>query len=63
VEKRMGGRKVLVPTPLLVDGLIRKVGRGKLITVKQIRGKLAKDFKADSSCPMTIGIFLSSYLL
>lgn len=57
-EKRMGGRRILVPTPLLVDKLIRKVRKGKLITVNQIRKTLAKDFKADSSCPMTVGIFL-----
>lgn len=57
-EKRMGGRRVLVPTPFLVDGLMRKVRKGNLVTVKQIRDKLAKDFKADSSCPLTIGIFL-----
>jgi len=57
-EKRMGGRKILVPTPLLVDGQIRKVKKGKLVTVNQIREKLAKDFKAESTCPMTLGIFL-----
>jgi hypothetical protein len=57
-EKRFGGRKVLVPTPLLVDGLIGKIKRGKLITVKRIREQLAKDFKADSTCPLTTGIFL-----
>ena len=57
-EKRFGGRRVLVPTPLLVDELIRKVRKGKLITVKQIREKLAKDFKADATCPLTTGIFL-----
>ena len=57
-EKRMGGRKVLVPTPLLVDVEIRKVKKGKLVTVNQIREKLAKDFKAESTCPMTTGIFL-----
>ena len=57
-EKRMGGKRVLVPTPLLVDRLIRKVRKGKLITVNQIRESLAIDFKADSSCPMTVGIFL-----
>ena len=57
-ERRMGGRKVLVPTPLLVDGQIRKVKKGKLVTVNQIRKKLAKDFKAESTCPMTLGIFL-----
>jgi len=57
-EKRFGGRRVLVPTPLLVDGLIRKVRKGKLVTVQQIREQLAKDFKADSTCPLTTGIFI-----
>jgi hypothetical protein len=57
-EKRFGGRRVLVPTPLLVDALIRKVRKRKLITVKQIREQLAKDFKADSTCPLTTGIFI-----
>jgi len=57
-EKRFGGRRVLVPTPLLVDALIRKVGKRKLITIKQIREQLAKDFKADSTCPLTTGIFI-----
>jgi len=47
-----------VPTPLLVDGLIRKVPKGKLITVNQIRQRLAKEFKADATCPLTTGIFL-----
>jgi len=57
-EKSFGGRRVLVPTPLLVDKQIRKVRKGKLITVKQIRDKLAKDFKAEVTCPLTTGIFL-----
>jgi len=57
-EKRLGGRRVLVPTPLLVDALIRKVGKRKLVTIKQIREQLAKDFKADSTCPLTTGIFI-----
>lgn len=57
-EKRFGGRRVLVPTPLLVDALMRKVRKRKLITVKQIRDRLAKDFKADSTCPLTTGIFI-----
>ena len=57
-EKRFGGRRVLVPTPLLVDGLMRKVPKGKLITVKQIRERLAADYKAESTCPLTTGIFI-----
>lgn len=57
-EKRFGGRRVLVATPLLVDGLIQKVEEGKLVTVGQIRKRLAKDFEADSTCPLTTGIFV-----
>ncbi len=56
--KAMGGRRVLVPTPLMVDGLVRNVPRRKLITVGQLRQRLAKSFQADSTCPMTMGIFL-----
>jgi hypothetical protein len=57
-EKRFGGRRVLVPTPLLIDGVIRKVPERKLVTVNQIRERLAKDFKADSTCPVTTGILM-----
>ena len=57
-QRRMGGRKVLVPTPLMADEVIRTVRKGKLITTNQIRQILAKQFKADSTCPMTLGIFL-----
>jgi hypothetical protein len=57
-EKRFGGRRVLIATPLLVDELIRKIQRGKLITMKQIRERLAEDFKAESTCPLATGIFL-----
>ena len=52
------GRRVLVATPLLVDGLIRKVEKGKLVTVRQLRERLARDFGADSTCPLTTGIFI-----
>ncbi len=57
-QRRMGGRKVLVPTPLMADEVIRRVRKGKLITTNQIRQILAKQFEADSTCPMTLGIFL-----
>jgi hypothetical protein len=57
-RKRFGGTKVLVPTPLLVDKVIRTVKKGKLITVNQIREKLAQEFQAESTCPITTGIFI-----
>lgn len=57
-EKRFGGRRVLVATPLLVSGVIRRVERGRLITLGQIREHLARDFQADATCPLTTGIFM-----
>ena len=47
-----------MPTPLLVDKLIRTVRKKRLITVNQIREHLARDFDADSTCPLTTGIFV-----
>jgi hypothetical protein len=51
--KTMGGRRVLVPTPLMVDEYVRTVPRRKLVTVGQIRRHLAGPFQADSTCPLT----------
>jgi len=49
---------MLIPTPKLVDGLIRKVPKGKLVTVGELRRKMAADFEADVTCPLTTGIFV-----
>ncbi len=54
---RVEGR-MLIPRPLDVDALMRKIQRGKLATVEQIRERLAKDFDADFTCPLTTGIFI-----
>ncbi len=50
--------KMLIPRPLDVDALVRKAQKGKLLTVADIRERLARDQGADYSCPMTTGIFL-----
>lgn len=55
---RFGIGKMLIPTPKLVDGLIRKVPKGKLVTVGELRRKLAAEFEADVTCPLTTGIFV-----
>lgn len=55
---RLGKGRMLVPTPMLVASLVKKVPKGKLATVRLIREKLAEDFKADVTCPLTTGIFL-----
>jgi len=55
---RFGSGMMLIPTPRLVNELIRKIPRGKLATVNELRRKLASDFKADVTCPLTTGIFV-----
>src|SRR5215510_2658389 len=55
---RFGSGMMLIPTPKLVDELIRKIPKGKLATVSELRRKLAADFKADVTCPLTTGIFV-----
>lgn len=49
---------MLVPKPLDVDFVIREVKSGKLVTVSQIRERLARDFETEWTCPMTTGIFI-----
>ena len=58
MQKRFGTGTMLVPRPLDVDALIRKIPKGKLATTSQIGDRLAKDCKADCACPMTTGIFV-----
>ena len=55
---RFGKGMMLIPTPKLVDAVVRQVSRGRLVTVGEIRRKLAADFSADVTCPLTTGIFI-----
>ena len=56
--KRFGPGKMLIPTPMMVDEVIRGVRRGKLITTGTIRKMLAEKMGADVTCPLCTGIFL-----
>jgi alkylated DNA nucleotide flippase Atl1 len=58
MQARFGRGKMLIPCPLDVDALIRKVPRGKLITQSQIRERLAQAAGAACACPITTGIFV-----
>jgi len=49
---------MLIPKPLDVDALIRKTKRGRLVTVSEIRSRLARDNNVDVACPLTTGIFI-----
>lgn len=52
------GQIMLIPSPKLVDGFIRKIPRGKSVDMATLRGKLARANRAEVSCPVTTGIFL-----
>ena len=55
---RFGTGIMLIPTPKLVEELLRRIPKGKLVTVGEIRRRLAADFAADVTCPLTTGIFV-----
>lgn len=58
MQARFGTGTMLIPRPLDVDALIRRARRGQLITPTQIREALARQHKADVTCPLTTGIFI-----
>ena len=57
LSKRWGTGTIVIPAPIEVDELMRKVPSGKLTTINAIRTALAKKHKATIGCPMTTGIF------
>jgi alkylated DNA nucleotide flippase Atl1 len=57
MSKRWGTGTVVIPTPKEVDEIMKKVPEGKLTTINEIRGKLARKHGATIGCPITTGIF------
>src|SRR5689334_14181017 len=56
-SKRGGTGTFVIPAPLEVDALMKKVRRGKLTTIGEIQTTLAKTHNTTSACPITTGIF------
>jgi alkylated DNA nucleotide flippase Atl1 len=57
MSKRWGTGTVVIPAPMEVNEIMRKVPEGKLTTINDIRAVLAKKHKATIGCPITTGIF------
>jgi alkylated DNA nucleotide flippase Atl1 len=57
MSKKWGLGTVVVPAPCEVDEIMRKIPRGKLITINEIRAALARKHGATIGCPITTGIF------
>lgn len=50
--------KILIPKPLDVDTIMQNIPKGKLVTLRQIMEKLARDYSADKTCAKVSGIFV-----
>jgi len=50
-------KTMVIPSPAEVDEVMRRVPKGKLVTINEIRACLAKKHGTDIACPMTTGIF------
>ena len=56
-NKRWGTGTFVIPAPLEVDGLMRRVTKGRLTTIDDLRKTLARRHGATIGCPITTGIF------
>jgi hypothetical protein len=56
-SKSMPAGTYVIPAPVEVDEIMKKVPKGKLITINEIRQVLAKKHKTQFGCPITTGIF------
>ncbi len=57
MTKRWGEGTMVIPAPVEVDELMRRVPRGRLITIDGLRAALAKKHGVSIACPLTTGIF------
>jgi len=54
---RWGTGTMVIPAPKQVDALMKKVPSGKLVTISELRARLAQQHKASIARPITTGIF------
>ncbi len=57
LSKSWGKGKFVLPSPIEVNTLMKRVPKGKLTTINEIRRKLAKKYKTTTACPIVTGIF------
>jgi len=57
MSKRWGTGTVVIPAPMEVNEIMRRVPKGKLITINEMRAALARKHGATIGCPITTGIF------
>lgn len=51
MAKTWGKGRLVIPAPREVDALMRKVPKGKLLTINELRVALARQHQATMACP------------
>ena len=57
MRAKWGAGNFVIPAPVEVDELMRRVPKGKLTTINHVRIALAKKHDTTVACPLTTGIF------
>src|SRR5712671_3008998 len=57
MTRRWGKGTMVIPAPMEVDALMKRVPKGRLVTINELRTALAAKHKANFACPITTGIF------
>lgn len=57
LTQRWGEGSFVIPAPLEVDALMKRVPKGRLVTINELRDALAAKHGTNFTCPLTTGIF------
>ncbi len=57
MSARWGAGKMVIPAPLEVDAVMKRVPKGRVVTINEVRAALAAKHKVNFACPLTTGIF------
>jgi hypothetical protein len=57
MSKRWGTGRMVIPAPVEVDELMKRVPKGRLVTINELRAALAAKHRVSFACPITTGIF------
>ncbi len=56
---KIGHGRMAIVTPSMVDTFVKQIPKGTVVTMNQLREHFAYEMDADTTCPLTTGIFVS----
>jgi hypothetical protein len=57
MRTRWGTGTIVIPAPIEVNEFMRRVPKGKVATINDLRAALARKHRASIGCPLTTGLF------